>query len=37
MLTEPKASGGADPRTLVDESLVKELNDNGFIKSVASK
>ena len=34
--TEPKVRG-ADPRTLVDESLVRELDDNGFIKSVAAK
>ncbi len=34
--TEPKARG-ADPRTFFDESLVKELDDNGFIKSVTAK
>jgi ABC-type nitrate/sulfonate/bicarbonate transport system substrate-binding protein len=34
--TEPKARG-ADPRAFVDDSLVKELDDSGFIKSVAAK
>ncbi len=34
--TEPKARG-VDPRTLVDDSLVKELDDSGFIKSVTAK
>ena len=34
--TEPKARG-VDPRTLVDETLVKELDDSGFIKSVVAK
>ena len=34
--TEPKARG-VDPRTLVDDSLVKELDDSGFIKSVMAK
>lgn len=34
--TEPKARG-VDPRTLVDDSLVKELDDSGFIKSVIAK
>jgi NitT/TauT family transport system substrate-binding protein len=33
---EPKARG-ADPRAHVDESLVKELDDSGFIKSLAAK
>jgi len=34
--TEPKARG-VDPRTFADESLVKELDDSGFIKSVSAK
>jgi ABC-type nitrate/sulfonate/bicarbonate transport system substrate-binding protein len=34
--TEPKARG-VDPRTLVDDSFVKELDDSGFIKSVTAK
>lgn len=34
--TEPKARG-ADPRAFVDDSLVKELDDSGFIKSVVAK
>jgi len=33
---EPKARG-ADPRAHADESLVKELDDSGFIKSVSAK
>jgi NitT/TauT family transport system substrate-binding protein len=33
---EPKARG-ADPRLHADESLVKELDESGFIKSVAAK
>jgi ABC-type nitrate/sulfonate/bicarbonate transport system substrate-binding protein len=33
---EPKARG-ADPRAHVDESLVRELDDSGFIKSVTAK
>jgi NitT/TauT family transport system substrate-binding protein len=33
---EPKARG-ADPRAHADESLVKELDDSGFIKSLAAK
>jgi len=33
---EPKARG-ADPRAHVDESLVKELDDSGFIKSLSAK
>jgi hypothetical protein len=33
---DPKARG-ADPRVHADESLVKELDDSGFIKSVAAK
>jgi NitT/TauT family transport system substrate-binding protein len=33
---DPKARG-ADPRAHADESLVKELDDSGFIKSVTAK
>jgi ABC-type nitrate/sulfonate/bicarbonate transport system substrate-binding protein len=35
-IDDPKARG-ADPRAHADESLVKELDDSGFIKSVAAK
>lgn len=35
-IDDPKARG-ADPRAHADESLVKELDDSGFIKSLSAK